>query len=103
MFPSNHHTRSRIRPTRRRACPLICTLHRVISGPAQCEQIAPDTDFRPVQWRKQGDTLMKKLLLIAALAGFALSAPAQVFAGEADCKDGEKWNEATQMCEKQDG
>ncbi len=46
---------------------------------------------------------MKKLLLIAALAGFALSAPAQVFAGQEDCKDGEKWNEATQMCEKQDG
>lgn len=46
---------------------------------------------------------MKKLLLIAAVVGFALAAPSQAFAGQEDCKADEKWNETTQQCEKQDG
>ncbi|MGI9414045.1 MAG: hypothetical protein ACR2PM_10270 [Hyphomicrobiales bacterium] len=43
---------------------------------------------------------MKKFLMIAALVGFAFGAASPAFAGPEDCKEGEKWNEATQQCEK---
>ena len=46
---------------------------------------------------------MKKLMLIAAVLGFALAAPFQAFAGQEDCKEGETWNETTQQCEMSDG
>ena len=46
---------------------------------------------------------MKKFFLIAAVVGFALAAPSHAFAGQEDCKADEKWNEATQQCEKQGG
>ena len=42
---------------------------------------------------------MKKILMIAALIGFAFGS-SSAFAGPEDCKEGEKWNEATQQCEK---
>ncbi len=44
---------------------------------------------------------MKKLILVAAVVGFALSAPFTAFAGQDDCKEGETWNETTQKCEQQ--
>ena len=57
---------------------------------------------------------MKKLIALAATAGFAAGLSSPVFAAmplhngfmashaifaKEDCKDGEKWNEETQKCE----
>ncbi len=57
----------------------------------------------PVQ---QECVTVKKLLFLVTALGFAFATPAtaantdRVVFGQEDCKEGEKWNEETQKCEK---